>query len=677
MPNRTTVCLRGFLPVAGKLGARVAWAWRVVLCSCVFLGGVGAKAEEAPKRTLRTAREAHDLSTEDAVRGYPVLLRGVVTYCNPNHRSLFVHDASGDVYVLMPVGADRLEPGTLVEVKGISALGQFAPIVNQLELHVLGMAHLPTRAPRVSLLRMMTGAEDGQWVEVEGVVRRSHQGDDEVAFVLTTLDGTFTANTWRLPGVDYERFVDAHIQVHGNVVPEFNADRQMTGARLIFPDLSTVKVLDPAPADPFALPIVPIDSLARFQKGMVWQRRIHLRGRVTLVWPNDMVCIQDAARALCAQTTDDAGLRLGMVADLVGFPAYGESAPILTDAMARGVTGEEAHPVGAVWIDSVPAMKNDAEVIMMDGELVGRDPASSDMTLMLLSKGKMYAAVLPSALAGEAAARWKPGSRLRVTGVCSVQVDREYSSRLEGVPVPKAFRILLRSPADIVVVTKPTWWSPHHSLLVVGGFFMLTSLVLVWVAALRRTVERQTKTIRESELRFKHMAEHDSLTGLPTRALLHERLCEGLERCRRDGTGLALLMVDLDHFKSINDTYGHTAGDMALKVTAERMLSAVGEADTVARMGGDEFLVLLTNLREVRRAEGIAAELVRVVSRPFLFEEQQVPITASVGVCASLSGQFDAEGLLKDVDAAMYRAKSQGRNRFQMAGPLVMAGAPG
>ena len=132
-------------------------------------------------------------------------------------------------------------------------------------------------------------------------------------------------------------------------------------------------------------------------------------------------------------------------------------------------------------------------------------------------------------------------------------------------------------------------------LILLGLLLTGTLAALAWVA-LRKRVWRQTILLRESEERFRHMALHDALTGLATRLLLRDRLDTAVDAARRRQTGLALLMVDLDKFKDINDTFGHHAGDEVLRVTADRLLAAVRKADTVARFGGDEFVVLLADL---------------------------------------------------------------------------------
>jgi diguanylate cyclase (GGDEF)-like protein len=170
--------------------------------------------------------------------------------------------------------------------------------------------------------------------------------------------------------------------------------------------------------------------------------------------------------------------------------------------------------------------------------------------------------------------------------------------------------------------------------------------------------------LRESENRFRHLALHDGLTGVATRLLLQDRMGVAVESARRHQTGLAVLMLDLDRFKEINDSLGHLAGDEVLRVTAERVVGAVRKGDTVARLGGDEFIVLLPNLNDAHLAEGIAAKIVKILAVPISFEETKIPVSVSVGVCTATAGELDAEMLLKNADDALYRAKASGRNCF-------------
>lgn len=159
-----------------------------------------------------------------------------------------------------------------------------------------------------------------------------------------------------------------------------------------------------------------------------------------------------------------------------------------------------------------------------------------------------------------------------------------------------------------------------------------------------------------------HLANHDVLTRLPTRQLLLDRLRMMISRCDRYGNRAALMMVDLNGFKQVNDRFGHHVGDRLLVQVAERLQSAVRSVDTVARMGGDEFVVLLLDLGNASEAETVGAKLVANVAVPAEIEGREMAVSASVGVCVYPMGGRDGDTLLQHCDEAMYRAKKKGRN---------------
>src|SRR5271163_148546 len=217
---------------------------------------------------------------------------------------------------------------------------------------------------------------------------------------------------------------------------------------------------------------------------------------------------------------------------------------------------------------------------------------------------------------------------------------------------------------------------PGHTLSAPSGVLLITLAVLVWSVMLRRRIRQQTLLIRRSEERFRQLAEHDSLTGLTSRALLHERLNQALEAARRKQTPLALMMMDVDKFKQVNDSLGHVAGDEILCVTAQRIRASVRETDTVARIGGDEFMVLLPGVRGTRETSKIAAEVVANVSAPVSFRGQEVPVSVSVGISSYPDGGEDVTSLLQNVDIALHEAKALGRNCYQFFTPdMARAGA--
>lgn len=157
---------------------------------------------------------------------------------------------------------------------------------------------------------------------------------------------------------------------------------------------------------------------------------------------------------------------------------------------------------------------------------------------------------------------------------------------------------------------------------------------------------------------------YDPLTALPNRTLFHERLGQEVVRARRAGTRLAVLFVDLDFFKEVNDTMGHQAGDSLLREAARRLREEVRETDTISRLGGDEFTVLLPDLEDANHAGPIAEGIIESLSRPFELEENEVVISASVGIAVVPDDATSTEQLLRAADLAMYQAKHAGRGRY-------------
>ena len=170
---------------------------------------------------------------------------------------------------------------------------------------------------------------------------------------------------------------------------------------------------------------------------------------------------------------------------------------------------------------------------------------------------------------------------------------------------------------------------------------------------------------RQAEAQVRQLATHDTLTGLPNRALFNDRLQQATLQCVRNEGLLALLFLDLDHFKLANDSLGHTVGDALLKAVAQRLQGCVDAGDTVARLGGDEFAILLPEPGEPAAAAALAARVIEVIGLPFDLDGQRVHVGVSVGVTLCPNDDVDAEQLLRKADLAMYHAKAEGRNTYR------------
>ena len=173
-------------------------------------------------------------------------------------------------------------------------------------------------------------------------------------------------------------------------------------------------------------------------------------------------------------------------------------------------------------------------------------------------------------------------------------------------------------------------------------------------------------TLRKSqEEQLHYLAIHDSLTGLPNRLLFNDRLKISLEQARRKNLKAGVIMLDLDLFKKINDSYGHTFGDKVLVETGKRLSGLIRKADTVARFGGDEFAVILGELKSVDCARQIAERIITAFNQPLQIEEQNLMVTASLGLAFFPDQADDPEELLKKADLALYAAKEAGRNSYR------------
>ena len=181
--------------------------------------------------------------------------------------------------------------------------------------------------------------------------------------------------------------------------------------------------------------------------------------------------------------------------------------------------------------------------------------------------------------------------------------------------------------------------------------------------------------LRENEDRLQYLVHHDALTDLPNRALFHDRLHHAMARARRSDHQLALLFMDLDRFKTINDSLGHPCGDRVLCEVARRLSGGIRESDTVARLGGDEFVILLEQVSDIPQAIQAAQKILALMATPLSAEGQELFLSASLGIGLFPADSEDAEGLMKCADAAMYRAKEVGGNTYQFYTPDLNARA--
>jgi diguanylate cyclase (GGDEF)-like protein len=225
---------------------------------------------------------------------------------------------------------------------------------------------------------------------------------------------------------------------------------------------------------------------------------------------------------------------------------------------------------------------------------------------------------------------------------------------------------------DTICLTGPyvdnSWMA--GTIAVITFIVLSTTRVLsVFDARMASRTARMAASLQKANAELKHMVLHDPLTQLPNRLLLEDRIGQTIEACRRSGTRCAVLFVDLDRFKAVNDSLGHLYGDELLRSVSDRLRAALRSEDTVARLGGDEFVVLVGQLARDTDADVVAKKIVEVIGAPVVIHERELCVTPSVGIALYPEHGASARALITNADAAMYHVKKSGRNRFARFAP--------
>ena len=283
---------------------------------------------------------------------------------------------------------------------------------------------------------------------------------------------------------------------------------------------------------------------------------------------------------------------------------------------------------------------------------------------------------------GEAVYGYMPLKTVPWVLVGSIPVEEAYA------PVSAAERRMAIVAAAIALILAPLVWlaaarllnpvvalrdaihemraHPEKTVAIRAGADEIGDLARDFGALIAERAAAET-AMREAERRLLDTAQHDSLTGLPNRALFLDRLESAVARGRRGGSRLALMYLDIDRFKSYNDSLGHATGDELLRAFAGRLRGAVRASDTVGRLGGDEFVILLEDLSKPEGAQAVADKILRAMQAPIAAGGHSLTVTTSIGVALADGADLESGRLLERADKALYEAKSAGRNTYRMA----------
>jgi len=462
---------------------------RLLAAAFLLWFGWPARAE----RLLTSAASIRSLTFEKARQSIPVSVRGVVVFYDPDWGFMFVRDESGTIFVRMK-GLQKLPlgQGTEVLVYGVSHPGGYAPIIADPKVKILGAGPLPS-AVKIPMGRLRTEAADCRWGDVEGIVHSWRTYDGHTGLDLS--DGASRIQVI-IPGNPTEataRLVDARVRIRGVGAPVYNAKRQLTGSNLFCDGPDAIRVLEPAPGDPFASPLRVIPNLMKFNPSGRSEHRVRVRGTLTAQQRGGWLFLRDMGQGLRINSTQMLELTEGDLVEAAGFEALDANAPYLEDAVFRRLgRGAKPEPLQVSLAEAFTG-RHDSDLVQLQGRLVQRSRSGSQIELLLASGGLTFSALVPRGDPSAWANSLEDGSIIRVTGICRAAGTGSGFDRLSA---SDDVHLQLRSAKDIAVLDRPPWWNFRRVLeaLVLAGSMIVA--VMTWVILLRIRVSLQTRVIR-------------------------------------------------------------------------------------------------------------------------------------------------------------------------------------
>lgn len=463
--------------------------------------------------------------TDDECR---VAITGVVTGTMPSG-SFRLHDGDRGIYVTKSDEGRKLTPGDRVSVHGVLRKGGFSPWITPQQLTPLGRGVFPEARP-ASYSRLASGAEDNQWVEIEGVVRSVEVPEprDFAVLDLGMSGGNLRVLVNYAAHPEFTSLIDAEVTMRGVAAVNVNKHGHVVEPSFRVPSFTEITVTRPAPADAFDLPAARVAGMMRPVPGM-WQRhRVRTGGVVTRRISDTVFFLRDGHLGLKVETQEPVNFRPGDVVETAGFPGMSDGLAVLEHALAR-VTGTQerpapARPAIAALLDGT----HNSDLVSLDARLVDWVVSGPNVTLIFQSGNQLFKGLFTHASATRLVLPER-NSLVNVTGISVI-------SELEDVWFyqPRSFLLLLADLADVTVIQAPPWWTPER----LWRALTITCAVLLaaggWVWSLRRQIERKRAVI---EQQARHAAALEERTRIARE--LHDTLEQGL-------TGLSLQMKAME-----------------------------------------------------------------------------------------------------------------------------------
>ncbi len=444
-----------------------------------------AQSTTASLPLLTHADQLRHLSAEEAALGYPVRIRGVITDDVPSP-DFFVQDSTAGIYVEGSTSPQFPHHwGDLVELEGVTGPGKFAPVIREQKLRVLGRGQLP-QARVYPFIELAAGQQDSQWAQVRGIVRsvsidRTSWPETVLAMTVASGDGRFNVRVPITREQDFSSWIDSEVVVEGVCGSLFNNQRQLIGVLFYVPDLQFIKV-ETQEKD------VPISSLLRFSPGGGSRHRVRVQGIVSYQQPGRTLFIESKGQGLRVLSQQSTPLAIGDIVDVLGFPATGESAPVLENAAFHRVS--HGPPPQPITLDlTAPWEQYDGALVTTEAKLLHLEQHADGPRLLLQQGDRVFEGLVENASSASFSGL-RVNSELRLTGICLVRNGGLWST-------PLSFRLLLRSPQDVVVLHAPSWWNLRNALWLLAIVSGILFLVLAGMIFLSRKVREQMKVIRE------------------------------------------------------------------------------------------------------------------------------------------------------------------------------------
>lgn len=508
---------------------------------------------------LRTAIEVLTLSPEQARAHREVKLTGVITFAWHSGTTEFtIQDETGAVWLPpIPLPAN-CTVGTKVEIEGRTEAGAFGPIVQAEVVRALGSEKLPD-PQEATYEELLTAKHEGQRVSLSGVVRgqrvNPELGLGWLALEIATGGGRVTVNvTHEITG--HPELLDARVRVCGVNLHSPDAQQQAFLPMINAHTLADVEVLSPADQKPFAQPPVALNQIMRSANPAGAGHRIHMHGTVTATRKSDSFFLQDETRGLQVFLREPPCPEIGEEVDVVGFPEPGAFSPVVRDADWR-LSSKQNSPE-PLPVNTAEAVKNDGRLVTVQGRLTALTTTDNE-TLLTLEDGRFrFHARVPDAGPG----RWRTGSELQITGVCSVEVG-DWESLVTRRP-PQSFSLLARGPEDVRLVQAAPYWTATRAAwaLVALAATLGSTLGYVWLQSRSRLREA-------ARTRAAAHAQFEAVIGERARMAreIHDTLAQGF----------AGISVQLE---VLNDRLGTIPGDTRrhLEIARDLVRDSLDEA---------------------------------------------------------------------------------------------------